>query len=177
LSLRTLGKTSLVVLAAALSGFAATEAAHGQTIDPACESQCLTTYYACSDQCAQYGGAVYGCDESCQNSLDSCIHYCPTCPRSRSYSRDFLTGYLTIPGTTACLSESTASVLRPRIRQKVTPVYQRVTYRETTQCNGSVTTTETGRQNISGAQCWTALGSQNCSPVNLLPFLDLLCPF
>lgn len=105
--------------------------------DPACVSACQANYDYCVAQCGSFG--TFWCYDDCDTQYFACYEPCTFCPSTRDYSTTtILSSQHT--GLKLCLEESPFANSGFKfweyfIRYRVT------NYRETTQCNGTKTTT------------------------------------
>lgn len=138
--------------------------------DPACEQECDAQAQSCYyEDCDQRGDCSY-----CWDNYDWCVSYCPLIceePKSvRDYTKVVLLN-VQLHYTTACLKNGGSS----KVHNKFTYQQRVDTYRETTHCNGTKTTTLLSSGSPSGQLvCWGALQPvQYCSGGSYAP----LCPF
>jgi hypothetical protein len=127
--------------------------------DQACEEQCNLDYWACSDNCGAFGGAL--CEQQCVNAQNSCLQHCNQCPSTRDYTtRTILNNQAT--GRNGCYEDHMYFYSGKRYAEYSTT--QRLdNYRETTACNGTKTTTLLS-STTSSYKCWARDAIASCSP-------------
>jgi hypothetical protein len=149
-------------------------AAHAQS---ACEDQCLATYDACSQNCLW--GNFYGCDETCQNNLDSCLSYCPPCPSTRTYTQTTILQAQVNVFLEGCFYTAPRNRF-PKAFDNYSVQYRQRTFQETTACNGSQTTVQTGDITYVSS-CWKRpLFDRDCrfgSTIGAYGSATPVCPF
>lgn len=138
--------------------------------DPTCEQECDDRYISCMyEDCDQRGDCSY-----CGENQDWCISNCPLVCEEPKSIRDYTkTVYFNVQlhYVTACLRNGPSSKEHNRFTYQA-----RVdTYRETTHCDGTKTTTLLSTGSPSGILvCWGALSPiKYCSSNNYAP----ICPF
>jgi hypothetical protein len=127
--------------------------------DAECENQCGIDYWTCSDNCGAFGGAL--CESQCSDGFNSCIGRCNACPTTRDYTVTTLVSK-TASGRNGCFTDfnfNTGAFTYKEYLEKD----KRTTYRETTACNGTKTTTVLSTTNET-YYCWTknCVGIGNC---------------
>jgi hypothetical protein len=133
----------------------------------ACEDQCYTDYWTCSDNCGAFGGAL--CEQQCTDALNGCLSVCPRCPTTRDYTvASVVSSQLT--GRTACLQ----SPVTGYPYQEYNRLIHFVQYRETTACNGTKTTAQISDW-YAYRQCWQQSSIFSCSPTIGSAFSYTLC--
>lgn len=130
--------------------------AHAQS---SCQDQCLANYDSCSQNCL--GGNFYGCDETCQNTLDSCLTVCPACPTTRTYTQLSILSTQLNPFQEGCFNTRSNNTL-PKAFDHYTILTRKQTFQETTACNGTKSTVLIG-DTTSSSNCWDR------------PFFDRAC--
>lgn len=130
--------------------------------NPECEEQCNLDYWTCSDNCGPFGGAL--CEQQCVDTQNSCLAHCTTCPSTRDYTTTTPLG-ATATGRSGCYEDLYDFIGGQRYaeyfyRQRIT------TYRETTSCNGTKTTTVLSTYD-NNFYCWVRDPIASCSPYAL----------
>ena len=147
-------------------GFAAAQS-------PACVQQCGQAQLACESDCVP---ETFECLDYCSGEYDGCVAACPaTCtgPTVRDYN-ELTPVSFTYLGPTRCYDHPlTHRILwdRGRLQQKITR------YRETTQCNGTVTTVVLSTHFPAPLTCWAkGVPIRSCSPAAGSALNILVCP-
>lgn len=117
--------------------------------DPACEEECNLNYWSCSDNCGPFGGAL--CEQQCVDAQNACLAHCSNCPSTREYTTSTITGRQAT-GRNGCYEDHIYFYSGKRYLEYLTSE-RRDTYRETTNCDGTKTTTLIGTGTIS-YYCW-----------------------
>jgi hypothetical protein len=131
--------------------------------DQACEDQCYQDYYNCP--CFDYWSCA-----ACDNQINQCLSYCASCPSNRDYTTSTITG-TQATGRNGCYEDHIYFNSGKRYAEyRVTE--RRDTYRETTNCDGTKTTTLIGTGSIS-YYCWARDPIASCS--NYAPNYLLIC--
>ena len=138
--------------------------------DQACTDQCWQTW----DDCAHNCGDFWSCD-ACDQQRDQCLNYCASCPSTRDYSTTVLLSAQQQPFT-VCVEDYPNAHYGCRFT-KYNTQYRRTNYRETTNCDGTKTTTVLSSSTFPGV-CVTKYPSSctSCSPYSLYNTYDH-CPF
>jgi hypothetical protein len=124
--------------------------------DQACIDQCWADY----DACVGPGCSSYWHCEQCDAQRDSCLNYCASCPTTREYTTSTITG-TQATGRNGCYEDHIYFYSGKRYAEyRVTE--RRDTYRETTNCDGTKTTTLIGTGSIS-YYCWARDPIASCS--------------
>jgi hypothetical protein len=124
--------------------------------DQACIDQCWADY----DNCPCYD---YSSCNQCDTMRQSCLNQCSQCPSTRDYSTTtILSSQQT--GQTRCFEEFFGANHGYRFFEYL-KTYSTTNYRETTQCNGTKTTTVLSTSTGQGL-CWqkSPFLNDRCSP-------------
>ena len=105
--------------------------------DPVCVSGCQANYDSCVAECGSFG--TFWCYDDCDNQYNTCYYGCTLCPSTRDYSTTTVLSQQHT-GLKLCLEESPFANYGFKFWEYL--IRYRVTnYRETTQCDGTKTTT------------------------------------
>jgi hypothetical protein len=138
-------------------------AAQVVSADEACNQQCWANYYDCP--CFDYWSCAY-----CDDQINSCLSYCSTCPSTRNYTTTTVVSRQST-GRNGCYEDHIYLNVGRRYAEYFTT--QRLdTYRETTNCNGTKTTTLLSSTN-SSYYCWVRDAIASCSPFVTPNFLRI----
>lgn len=130
--------------------------------DAACVEECGLTYWACSDNCGAFGGAL--CEQNCTDAYNACVNQCSQCPTYRDYST---LQYInkTDTNSTTCVKNTAINDATGYIYKIFTTHFLRYNWRETTQCNGTKSTQLLSTAPVDGTCYFKKAGSNNlCSP-------------
>ncbi len=104
--------------------------------DAACVDECGLTYWACSDNCGAFGGAL--CEQNCTDAYNACVNQCSQCPTYRNYSTEQYINKTEKPAK--CIKNRQINDATGYFYREFTTHYLRYNWRETTQCNGTKST-------------------------------------
>lgn len=113
-----------------------------------CVDDCYWYYDRCESSCGT--PPAEDCLQRCDSDLQQCLSNCDTCPSERLWTETVLvTSYIT--GIECLPSYPGGSQLEEYYREY--RQYKKTTYRETTACDGTVTTEVVGFTYVPG-ECW-----------------------
>ena len=131
--------------------------------DEACNQECYDNYHACP--CFDYWSCA-----SCDEQITNCLNYCSTCPSTRNYTTTTVVSRQST-GRNGCYEDHISLNSGKRYAEYFTT--QRLdTYRETTACNGTRTTTLLSSTS-SSYYCWVRDPIASCSPFVTPNFLRI----